>query len=63
MSDILQDPLWDDYRGLAAPHGLRSCWSTPIITHQGKLLGTLALYSREVRTPTLTEGQLIEMAN
>ena len=62
VSDILQDPLWDDYRALAAPHGLRSCWSTPIITHQGKLLGTFALYSQEVRRPTLTEVQLIEMA-
>jgi diguanylate cyclase (GGDEF)-like protein len=62
VSDILQDPLWDDYRELATPHGLRSCWSTPIITHQGKLLGTLALYSQEVRTPTLTEAQLIDMA-
>ncbi len=62
VSDILQDPLWDDYRALVAPHGLRSCWSTPIITHQGKLLGTFALYSQEVRTPTPTEAQLIEMA-
>ena len=62
VSDILQDPLWDDHRALAAPHGLRSCWSTPIITHHGKLLGTLAIYSQQVRTPTPAEGQLIEMA-
>ena len=62
VSDIQQDPLWDDYRELAARHGLRSCWSTPIIAHHGKPQGTFALYSREVRTLTLTESQLIEMA-
>lgn len=62
VSDIQQDPLWDDYRELAARHGLRSCWSTPIITHHGKPQGTFALYSREVRAPTLVEAQLIEMA-
>ncbi|MEO6353911.1 MAG: EAL domain-containing protein [Burkholderiaceae bacterium] len=62
VSDILQDPLWDDYRELAATYGLRSCWSTPIITHQYTLLGTFALYAQEVRTPTLMESQLIEMA-
>lgn len=62
VSDIRQDPLWDDYRELAATHGLRSCWSTPVITHQGKLLGTLAVYAQAVRTPTLMEGQVIDMA-
>jgi len=62
VSDIRQDPLWEDYRELAATHGLRSCWSTPIITHQGKLLGTLAMYAREVRVPTPIEAQVIDMA-
>ena len=28
VSDIASDPLWADYRHLALPHGLRSCWST-----------------------------------
>src|SRR4029450_2263625 len=30
VSDIATDPLWTDFRHLALPHGLRSCWSTPI---------------------------------
>ena len=35
VADIMADPLWGDCRDLAAAHGLRSCWSTPILSHQG----------------------------
>ncbi|MDY7578950.1 diguanylate cyclase [Herbaspirillum sp. RTI4] len=62
VSDILADPLLADYRELAIEHGLRSCCSTPITTHHGKLLGTFALYSAEVHTPTAQEEQLIDVA-
>src|SRR5882724_7900324 len=27
VTDILSDPLWDEYRHLALPYGLRACWS------------------------------------
>lgn len=60
VTDILQDPLWDDYRDLAAPHGYRSCWSTPILSHQGVVLGAFAMYSMTVREPTEAENRLIE---
>ena len=58
----MTDPLWDDYRELAAAHDLRSCWSTPILSHQGAVLGTFAMYSREVRQPSAAEMRLIEVA-
>jgi len=61
VSDIMRDPLWEDFRELAVAHGHRSCWSTPILSHQGKVLGTFALYSREVREPTEAELRLIEL--
>jgi diguanylate cyclase (GGDEF)-like protein/PAS domain S-box-containing protein len=61
VSDIMRDPLWEDFRELAAAHGHRSCWSTPILSHQGEVLGTFALYSREVREPTGAELRLIEL--
>ena len=32
VSDIATDPLWAEYKAVALPHGLRACWSTPIIT-------------------------------
>jgi diguanylate cyclase (GGDEF)-like protein/PAS domain S-box-containing protein len=60
VTDILRDPLWDDYRELAAPHGYRSCWSTPILSHQGVVLGAFAMYSMTVREPTEAETRLIE---
>ena len=49
VADIQTDPLWEDYRELAARFGLRSCWSTPILSHEGRVLGTFAMYSDEVR--------------
>jgi len=60
VSDILQDPLWDDIRELAVQHGLRACWSMPILSNQSKDLGTFAIYSRNVREPTSAERRLIE---
>jgi PAS domain S-box-containing protein len=60
--DIATDPLWEDYRGIAARHGLRACWSTPIIDHGGRVLGTFAIYFRETRRPTPGDLELIGMA-
>ena len=57
-----RDPLWEDFRELAATHGYRSCWSTPILSHQGAVLGTFALYSTTVREPTAVETGLIDAA-
>jgi signal transduction histidine kinase len=51
VSDIEHDPLWVDYKAFALPHGLRACWSSPIFAHDGQILGTFALYFREVRGP------------
>jgi diguanylate cyclase (GGDEF)-like protein/PAS domain S-box-containing protein len=60
VADILSDPLWDDYRELAAQYDYRSCWSTPILSHQGDVLGVFAMYSMSVREPTLIELRLID---
>jgi diguanylate cyclase (GGDEF)-like protein len=58
----MSDPLWADYRELASAHGLRSCWSTPILSHHGAVLGTFAMYSKEVREPAPAEMRLVEVA-
>src|SRR5262249_3694089 len=62
VTDLLQDPLWEEYRALAAPFGLRACWSTPIFSHQGKVLGSFAMYYREVRSPSPAEARLTDIA-
>ena len=40
--DIESDPLWEPYRALAHEHGLRSCWSFPILGDDGRVFGTFA---------------------
>jgi diguanylate cyclase (GGDEF)-like protein/PAS domain S-box-containing protein len=62
VSDVTVDPLWDDFRAVVTECGFRSCWSTPIITSQNNVLGTFALYSREVRHPTEREMEMVALA-
>jgi PAS domain S-box-containing protein len=62
VTDILQDPLWEQYRNVVELHGLRSCWSTPILAHSGKVLGSYAMYYREPRTPSPAETRALKMA-
>jgi len=62
VSDIATDPLWADYRHLALPHGLRACWSVPISSQDGGVLGSFAIYYREPRNPDTEHQQLIAHA-
>jgi PAS domain S-box-containing protein len=60
VSDIASDPLWADYRDIALAHGLRACWSSPILSSENKVLGTFAVYYREARSPTPEQLEIIE---
>jgi PAS domain S-box-containing protein len=62
VTDIESDPLWIGYRHLVEPHGLRACWSFPIMASDGTVIGTFAVYYREQRAPDPTTVQLIERA-
>jgi len=62
VEDMMVDPLWADYRGVAQQYGFRSCWSMPVMTAQNNVLGTFALYSSEVRRPTPREMEFVAMA-
>lgn len=59
VGDIMTDPLWADYRALAAAHGLRACWSWPVKGATGAVLASFALYHREPRMPTGADMALI----
>ena len=61
VSDIENDLLWADFKELAATHGLRACWSTPIITSGPKVLGTFAMYHREPREATVRDLALVDL--
>jgi len=55
------DERWStQYRALVRSHELKSCWSTPILSLGGSVLGSFALYYREPRSPTPTEQTIIE---
>lgn len=60
VSDIENDILWKNYRKLAEPYGLRACWSNPILSTKGKVLGTFAMYFRKVREPNEFEKTVVQ---
>jgi formate hydrogenlyase transcriptional activator len=63
VTDILHDPVWDHYRHLLLPFGIRAVWSRPLFTSDGKVLGTFAIHYREARSPSPVDLQLIENAS
>ncbi|HEX7093308.1 MAG TPA: sigma 54-interacting transcriptional regulator, partial [Nitrospiraceae bacterium] len=60
-ADVASDTRWDTYewRALAMAHGLKACWSTPILSSDDTVLGTFAIYSREPGSPTSQHQHLI----
>jgi signal transduction histidine kinase/PAS domain-containing protein/ActR/RegA family two-component response regulator len=62
VTDIATDPLWADYRGLAAAHGLAACCSTPVIAADGDVLGTVAMYYRTPGAASPRDMELIHTA-
>jgi GAF domain-containing protein len=61
VSDIANDPLWAEYKAIALPHGLRACWSIPILTRGRRVLGTFAMYHREPREPKVSDLALVDL--
>jgi PAS domain S-box-containing protein len=60
VEDIGTDPKWVNFRAKALLHGLRACWSTPILSAEGHVIGTFAIYFRQSRRPTACDHQFIE---
>ncbi len=44
----------------ALTHGLKACWSTTILSSNGLVLGTFAIYWREPRSPSEQDQKIIE---
>jgi formate hydrogenlyase transcriptional activator len=61
--DILSDSRWANFRDSAVAAGLRAAWSSPILSHDGNVLGTFGMYYGEVRSPEPSEMQLIDDAS
>ncbi|MBW4652857.1 MAG: PAS domain S-box protein [Kaiparowitsia implicata GSE-PSE-MK54-09C] len=61
VADIATDTLWQEYRDLALRHGLRACWSMPILSSQGRVLGSFAMYRLHPGIPTNQDMQVMDM--
>ena len=61
VEDVATSPLWADFRDLALSNGLRACWSAPIFSSQGRVLGTFAMYYRQPRLPAGADLALVEL--
>ena len=62
VEDIATDPRWDGLRDLAVKYGLKACWSEPVFSSNGRVIGTFAMYYRHPRAPTGAELRTIEIA-
>ena len=60
-ADLAQEARWaaDAWCPMAMAHGLQACWSTPISSSMGKVVGAFAIYYDKPRTPTPEQQELI----
>ncbi len=62
VGDICSDPRWAPYKLLIEGDGFRACWSTPIFSTERQVLGSFAMYYKEVREPGKAEQELLAVA-
>ncbi len=60
--DLTSETRWAacEWRAMTLAHGLRACWSTPISSTAGKVVGAFAIYHDQPGTPTTLHQNLIE---
>jgi PAS domain S-box-containing protein len=59
--DLSTETRWaDDWAPMAMAHGLRSCWSIPLLSSAGKALGAIAIYYDQPKTPTVADHAVID---
>jgi diguanylate cyclase (GGDEF)-like protein/PAS domain S-box-containing protein len=62
VDDIQNHSYSTSYKELADKAGLRACWSEPIRSTQGEVLGIFAIYHDKINQPTQVNVTLIEQA-
>jgi len=63
VENIETDPLWKDFKDLAIANNLRACWSSPLLSNQGRVLGTFAIYYSYPNKPTSQDFELIRLVS
>jgi PAS domain S-box-containing protein len=61
VEDIASDPLWKDYADVALAHDLHSCWSVPVKSAGGAVIGTFATYKRVPSRPSEEDLKMVEL--
>ena len=59
VTDIATDPLWAGWRDVALAVGLRACWSTPLLSRTGTVIGAFAVYRRMPYTPSDADRSIV----
>ncbi|MCH7798363.1 MAG: GAF domain-containing protein [Planctomycetes bacterium] len=62
VEDVMTHPYWADLREIAQRAGLRACWSHPIVSLTGGILGTFAMYYRRPQRPDASDLELLTFA-
>lgn len=57
VDNIETSPNWADIKDAAMPHGMRCCWSEPIIDSTGKVLGAFGMYYDYPALPSEDESK------
>jgi diguanylate cyclase (GGDEF)-like protein len=60
VENVFEHPYWRDYTALAEIAQIASCWSSPIFSSTGQVLGAFAIYSRQAATPSPSDIARIE---
>lgn len=63
VHDLANDPLWGSFKDLAAAHGLRACWSTPVEGPEGEVVATFTVYSPTPRSPSSEEVEAMDLVS
>lgn len=59
VEDIMEHPNWEPFRDLATQANIRACWSEPILSSNGEVLGTFAMYFEEPVAPNKHQIEII----
>ncbi|GLQ89978.1 GAF domain-containing protein [Dyella flagellata] len=57
-ADVLEDQRWQPWQWLAREYDFRGCWSFPVETSAGSLVGSFAFYFREPHQPHARDYEL-----
>ncbi len=60
VEDLTTHPYWANAREVVEKSRLRSCWSEPLFSSKGELLGTFTIYQRQPHVPDELELSTVE---